>query len=199
MKTTRITLIRHGEVAADAVGTHYGSSDVDLGDQGRAQSLALVERLADEAFDAIWASDLVRATWLAERLAAPRSLEVRCDAAFRERDVGAFEGMTYAEAERAFPDAARLAKEQPGLHRPPDGENLDDLRARVMPAFERLVLAHPEQRVALVCHGGPIRVVLGTILGVPNERLQKLRISHCSRSVVSDASGRRRVESINAI
>ncbi len=196
---TCLTLVRHGEPATAALGTHYGRADIELSETGRAQSIAVAGRLADARFDAVWSSGLQRAHWLAEHLASARGLRVHRETAFQERDVGRFQGMTYAEAARAFPVEAEQAHLQPGLHRPPDGENMDDLAARVLPAVRELIREHADAEVVLVAHAGPIRVLLGEVLGVATAQLERIRLDYCSVSCVRYAGDRTRLLQVNAM
>ncbi len=194
-----VTMIRHGEPIPDVVGTHYGDVDVALSDRGRSQSAAVVLRLAEEAFDAIWSSNLERAMYLAERLAAPRALTVQIDPALRERAVGVFQGMTYAEADAAYPQESRDMRQNSAGHQLPGGENMNDLAERVLPALSRILPAHQEQHIAIAGHGGPIRIVLGHALGLPIEQLDRIRIDYCRVSTVEfRTDGGMRVIRMNA-
>jgi broad specificity phosphatase PhoE len=190
---TRITWIRHGEPSQDVLGTHYGQSDVDLSDAGRAQSAALAERLQETTFDAVWSSDLARARCVADLLAAARGLTVQVEPALRERHLGVFQGMTYAEAQAKYPDHATRLRTEGESHRVPEGENIEDLAARVIPAIEAIVKAHEGQCVAIAAHGGPIRAAIGHALDVPFANLARLRVDYCGVSIIEYSEGRPRV------
>ncbi len=176
---TTLLMIRHGQPAEDAVGTHYGQTDVALSDHGRAQSRAVVERLRDRQIDAIYTSDLQRAWWLADLLAAERGFTAPRLAGLRERSIGVFHGMSYVEGEAAYPEEAARMRASGGLHRPTGGENLEDLAARVLPVVDDLVAAHPDATIALVGHGGPMRLVVGVALGLAIENVERLAIDYC--------------------
>ncbi len=196
---TLVTMIRHGEPIEDAVGTYYGDDDVALSDRGRDQSDAVVSRLREEAFDAIWSSHLVRAMYVAERLAEPRDLTVQIDPALRERGVGVFQGLTYDEADTVFPDEARDMRQNSAGHRLPGGENMNDLAGRVLPALRRILPADEDQHIAIAGHGGPIRIVLGHALGLPIEQLDRIKIDYCGVSTVEfRTDGEMRVIRMNA-
>jgi broad specificity phosphatase PhoE len=196
---TVVTMIRHGEPIREVVDTHYGDDDVPLSDLGRAQSAAVADRLAAEEFDAIWSSNLARATYLGERLAASRGLTVQIEPALRERGVGILQGMTYAEADAAYPEESRDLRENSASHRVPGGENMTNLAARVLPALTRILAAHEDQGIAIAGHGGSIRVVLGHVLGLPIEHLFRMRLDYCRVSTVEfRADGRMRVLRMNA-
>lgn len=190
-------MIRHGRPDEAWVGTHYGQTDVDLSDRGRAQSLAIVERYADTQLDAIYSSDLLRAHWLADRLAEARGLSVPRLSALRERSIGIFHRMTYAEGQAAFPEEAALMRVAGGMHRPSGGENLPDLAARVLPAMAEIVRSHPGQTVVVVGHGGPMRVVLGDVLEMAIENVERITVDYCGVCILDHAKTPPRVRQIN--
>jgi len=194
---TRLLLIRHGRPSADAVGTHYGQTDVGLSDRGRAQSVGVADRLADTELHAVYASDLQRACWLAERLAEPRGLVVRRLEALRERSIGVFHGMTYAQGEAAHPEEAARMRSESGMYRPPGGENYQDLARRVLPAVAEIVRDHPGQTVAIAGHGGPMRVLLADALGMALDHVDRLRVDYCGVCVLDYSKDPPRVRQIN--
>ena len=80
-EATRIIAIRHGQTAWNAETRIQGQLDIALNAPGRWQAQRLAQALADEAIDAIVASDLPRAMQTAAPLAAARGLRVLPDAA----------------------------------------------------------------------------------------------------------------------
>lgn len=98
-----IWLVRHGETQANAEGVLQGQSDARLSRRGEEQARILGRRLASHHFDLVAASDMVRAT----ATAALAGLEARPDPAFRELDLGRWEGLTWAEAMARYPEEMR--------------------------------------------------------------------------------------------
>ncbi|HEU6444271.1 MAG TPA: histidine phosphatase family protein [Gaiellaceae bacterium] len=161
---TTILLARHGESDWNRAQRWQGHADRPLTERGRGQARALAERLAGLELDAVYSSDLVRARETAEIAAAAHGLPVRELEALREVDVGAWSGLTRAEAERLFPDAYR--RWVAGDEGWDDGETYDQLADRVVGAVKAIAAAHPGQRILVVAHGGPIRAIHAAALGV---------------------------------
>jgi len=173
MASTWVYLIRHGEVEGAMDGRFFGHTDVALSGAGRAQVEALSRRLAGERIEAVYASDLRRARESAAPLAFARGLTSVLLPALREMDLGRWEGLTLPEMRAREPEVVARWLADP-LATFPEGESLDDLRARVIPALDDLVARHAGRRIAVVAHGGPNRVILGEALGLPVGNLLRL-------------------------
>jgi len=173
MTPARLLLVRHGETAWNAEGRYQGATDVPLSPQGRAQARALVSRLAAEALDTIYASDLQRAWQTAEVIAAPHGLPVRSEPRLREIDFGAWEGLNYDEVRQRHPQTLAAWEADPLITTPPGGESLAQVAARVGEALGNITQACQGQTVLLVAHGGSLQVLLCLILGlIPQARWQ---------------------------
>jgi 2,3-bisphosphoglycerate-dependent phosphoglycerate mutase len=146
---TELLLVRHGETDWNAAGRLQGHTDQPLSDYGRAQARRLAEELAGEQFDAIYASDLARASETAEIVAERLHLPVDLDPDLREKNWGTWEGLTSEE---------RLEVE-------PDGESTEQHQRRVLAALGRIAAKHPHGRVLVVTHGGSMRRVQTEVLG----------------------------------
>lgn len=154
MDVTRVLAIRHGETAWNADGRIQGHRDIALNERGREQARALATALADETIGGVYASDLQRAIETAHAFAKPAGWAINIDVSLRERHFGAFEGLTFAEVEQRWPEAAlRWRQRDPG-YAVGGGETLLDFRARCVAALTRLAAAHMGQTIAIVAHGG---------------------------------------------
>ncbi|MEW6220186.1 MAG: histidine phosphatase family protein [Thermodesulfobacteriota bacterium] len=189
-RPTSVLLIRHGETVDARLGRYHGATDVPLAPAGRAQ----IERLAmsplweqglgGQPVEAVYASALTRAWESAVILARAVGLYPRKVPDLAERRFGNWEGRTLAEITRDDPGALAAWAHDPAGFRPPGGESVADLAARVRPIWQDLVAAHPGGRLAIVSHGGVIRVLLADLLGLPLANLLRLRQDFAALSVV---------------
>ncbi|MCU1463369.1 MAG: Phosphoglycerate mutase [Acidimicrobiales bacterium] len=166
----RALLLRHGQSTWNADGRWQGWADPPLSAAGREQAAAAAVLLAaaGETFPGgVVSSDLARARETADIIAAAMSLgEVGLDPALRERDVGAWSGLTTAEIERRWPgwlDAWRRGE----LPSPPDGEADTQFVTRALAAVEHHA-ADATGDVLLVAHGGLIRAVERALTAEPS-------------------------------
>lgn len=160
---TRVLLVRHGQSEWNAERRWQGQADPPLTDLGRRQAREAARALG--AVDAIWASDLQRATATALIIAEHLGIgPVVVEPAFRERDAGAYSGLTRDEIEVRFP--GYLARRRP----PPGWEPDDSLLDRAVGALRRVAAALPGGDVVVVTHGGVIYAV-EAVLGFDHERI----------------------------
>ncbi|HET7527701.1 MAG TPA: histidine phosphatase family protein [Burkholderiaceae bacterium] len=151
---TRIIAIRHGQTAWNSETRMQGQLDTALDALGRWQARQLADALAHEAIDAIVASDLTRAMQTATPLADAKGLRVLPERALRERCFGIFEGFTYADIARHWPDdTARWRARDPSFA-PARGETLAGFYERCVDAAQRLAHEHAGRVIVWVTHGG---------------------------------------------
>lgn len=151
---TRIVAIRHGETDWNVATRIQGQLDIDLNHTGRWQAERVAQALSDEALDVIYASDLSRAHATAQAVAQHAGVPLRTDPGLRERGFGVFEGLTFAEIERRFPDQARRWRQRDAAFGPAGGETLRAFYDRAVAAVAALAARHRGQHIALVTHGG---------------------------------------------
>jgi alpha-ribazole phosphatase len=181
---TRIYLIRHGEVEGSGSPRYNGHADVSLSERGKDQYRRMVERLADANIAACYTSDLTRCSWGAELIGAHLGVEPVREPNLRELDIGIWEGMTWAELQEAYPDEWQARLDDIVKYRVPRGENLLDLRARIMPVISGIVARHRGDEVLVVAHGGANRVILLDAIGAPLSALFNIEQNYCCLNVI---------------
>lgn len=189
---TRIYLARHGSVVPEWRGRLYGDLDVPLDPRGEAEARELAERLRPVELHALACSDLGRARFGAACLAAGRDLTPRIDPRLRELSRGDWAGKHPAEVDAADGGWSRWRRD-PARQRPPNGESLADLWARVAPALEELsteaamAAARRGARqplAALVAHGWVLRCTAAQALGLPLAQADNLSVPPAGLLVV---------------
>ena len=144
---TTLLLARHGETDWNRDLRIQGSSDIELNELGRRQAQSLAQELTDVDLDAIYASDLSRASATAAAVAATHGLQVTHDSRLRERSFGSWEGLTREDLD-ALPEGSRH-----------DGESDEEVRARMLAAVHDIAAAHPGEQVLVVSHGGALNAL----------------------------------------
>jgi alpha-ribazole phosphatase len=181
---TRITLIRHGETLWNADGRFQGQQDIPLNETGRAQARITAEACTPLPFTAIYTSDLSRAWETAELIAAPHHLTPIRDARLREASFGEWEGCSLPEIAARWPEIVAAWRLDSLRTRPPGGETLEAVQARVADLLTVLVERHPDEEIAVVAHGGSVRAMIVQALGGDLTIFRRMRLDNCAVSVI---------------
>jgi alpha-ribazole phosphatase len=176
MIETVFTLIRHPEPAVR--GVCYGLLDVPLSEEGLRHARAIAAALAGERFAAIYTSPLRRCAETAGMLAEGRECPLETLDAFRELNFGRFEGRTYDDLARDYPDVYQRWMEAPTEVEFPGGESFGMMHRRVLSAARELSTRHAGQTIALVTHGGVIRTLLVEAQGMDCRRMFELEVPY---------------------
>lgn len=164
--STRVYLMRHGEVANGGEKRYNGHIDVDITNTGVEQMRRLADMLVGKGISAVYSSDLIRSVKGARIIGESIGVHFTALRELRERSVGAWEGLTAEEIKTRFPEEYAAWRADLLNYRPPGGECLLDVRDRILPIFKRLVASHPDRNIAMLLHGGVNRVILADALGM---------------------------------
>ena len=170
-----LILLRHGQTTANAQALLQGHMNLPLDPEGERQAQRSGEYLRATFPDAlVISSPLTRA----HQTALAVSNDVVIDERFIELDYGQWDGIALTDV-----DAQSWAdwRADPGF-RPPGGETLVELDARVRPALDEIAERAQHGHVIVVSHVSPIKSGVTWALGVGPEvswRCQLDRASIC--------------------
>ncbi len=181
---TRLLLVRHGESEFNHAGRFAGFADVDLTEVGRRQVEKLKERIAGEKIDAVYSSDLRRAVRTAEIATEGRGLAITTCPEVREINYGEVDGLPFAEIKSRFPDLAKQLSTSELELAFPGGETFSAFVERVSTFKDRLAKHGQSETVLLVAHGGPLRALLCSMLGISQSSWWQLSVDNASLSIV---------------
>jgi broad specificity phosphatase PhoE len=170
---TTIFLARHGESDWNVEKRFQGHSDRPLTERGRKQAHALADLVASEKIDAVYTSPLGRARETAEIVAARAGLEPEALPELREVDTGSWSGLSRADVEARFPEG--FTRWRAGRSGWEDGETYEEMAQRVICALRTIAENHPDGRVLIISHGGPIRAIHAAAEGVAIDDYRRLK------------------------
>lgn len=156
----RLLLVRHGQSEWNAALRLQGQADVGLSDLGEVQAEALRPMIDKIGHCRAISSDLERVRETAHRIGAQSP---RLTKALREIDVGEWTGRAIDEI-RAEDETAYQGW-RAGTSTPPGGETWADFVDRVRGVIEA-ERRDPCQNLLVVCHGGVIRAILQSYIGL---------------------------------
>jgi probable phosphoglycerate mutase len=169
---------RHGETDWNREQRYQGSKDIPLNRRGQLQADAngvllreMLERDGVDPASLNWfASPLSRASETMDRMRAAFDVElppVKHDRRLIEISFGAFEGRLHAEIAREQAAFAPGERDESYWHfRPQDGENYDDVAARLLDFARELT-----HQAVVVAHGGVLRVLWHLVEGTPRKEV----------------------------
>jgi broad specificity phosphatase PhoE len=175
-RTTAIYLVRHGATPAnldDPPRLQGQTLDEPLAPLGREQARRAAEALGHLPIRAVYTSPLLRARETAQAIASPRALEPIEVPELTEVDVGTWQGMTWEEVRRGFPEQYEGVHDDPMAVPYLGGESFGDVAARALPALSKIALDHPGETIAVVGHNAVNRAVIGSILGAHPRKLRQ--------------------------
>lgn len=180
---TRLILIRHGETAWTRQKRYQGRTDIPLSPSGKKQIVQLSKRLRRCRIHFFYSSALTRATQTAAILSKGRKTRVVRDERISEFNFGRWEGKTASELLRAK-DPSYKKWCQGRWVNPPGGETIRSFKKRHRDFLAAILKKHEGKTIAIVSHGGPVRMMLIQSLGLPWRFFWKLHIEPASVSVL---------------
>lgn len=171
MKATRVHLLRHGQVEGYEAKRYNGQGDTPLTDLGRQQSAAFAGRFQHQKLSAIYTSDLKRCRIAADQIALLQHVQPQYRQELRELHIGDWEGQTWDELQRQYPELWQARLNDIVNVPPPAGESLLQMAERVRPVIKEIISAHSGGEIVIVAHGGVNRVVLLDAIGAPLEKM----------------------------
>ncbi len=178
-----LILLRHGQSQWNLENRFTGWRDVDLTPQGEAEAVNAGRLIKDIHLDRVYTSTLLRARRTAQ-LALAEAEAAGADVGdvkggdgwkliehddLRERDYGDLVGLNKAETAEKYGDEQVHLWRRGYEIKPPGGESLADVVARVRPYFETEIWPHvvAGENVLVAAHGNSLRAVL-VIIGEYN-------------------------------
>jgi probable phosphoglycerate mutase len=195
MAVERIHLIRHGETDWNATGRWQGFAQIPLNAQGMAQAQALAVYLQHRPIKAIYSSDLLRAWQTASALGDVLGITPQSHVDWREHHLGIFQGLTREEIQSTYP------QEYAGLNSDyldfviPQGESRLALQNRVHRIWEATLEWAEGPEVAIVSHGGAIKMLLLKLFADDKPELRQVYLPNtCISTIERNGHGWQLVE-----
>lgn len=181
---TTLYLVRHGRTDWNDEGRYQGQSGPPLNALGRQQAQELAAALRDVPWTALYSSDLARAQQTAQALSDLTGLPLQLDARLREIDVGQWSGKRFQIIRASNPELYAQWQTVPAQVRPPGGESLHELAARLTEVLGDIAAAHPDGTAAVFTHGAAIATVLCLVRGLPLDNFRSMILENASWEVI---------------
>jgi broad specificity phosphatase PhoE len=162
---TNVLLIRHGQSRGNAERRFGGHTATPLSARGRNQAQATARVLKSESITAIYSSDLARAIETAQPLARLTGLPINSTNAFRERDVGVMEGLTFEDAAQQHPEQYAALLRRDFEYVLSGGESYRQLLDRARQKLDEIIDENRGGRIVVFSHTGTICILALHLMG----------------------------------
>ena len=179
----KIFIIRHPHSLANEEKIYNSITDVPLSDKGAKQMEEVIQYLKNfktiefDQVQSIYSSPLMRCSVLADKLSNEWDCQVVKEDQLIEINFGIFEGKTYQEIDLSFPNELLQWSNDYIHYQIPEGESLQQCMLRVKPFITHL--KNQDQDVAIVTHGGIVKLLMLAFLDLPIETYWKFATNNC--------------------
>ncbi len=197
---TKIYFIRHGETVWNTERRYQGWTDIELSPVGLKQSELLGERFKNIKIDKIYVSPLKRARQTAEPMAKVLGIEPIISESFKEINFGEWEGGTVDELKEKYGDDFIKFFENPAFYPFPGDGSFKNVEKRMAQGLEKILVEDKGKSIAIVSHGGLLKILFLYIMGLPGDFYRKVWIDNTAISLIEIFdNGKPRLRTFNDI
>lgn len=169
---TCVYLLRHGQSLGNIDNLFLGHTDWGLTELGKKQADCVINFFKDINIDKIYSSDLIRARETAQPTAENKNLEIIGRENLREIYAGKWEGLSFDEIDKTYPEMWDIWKKADGENlRIPDGESIGELTERIYSEIKALSEENDGKTLLIATHAVAIRCFTNKVLSRPLSKL----------------------------
>jgi broad specificity phosphatase PhoE len=196
MKTTQVDLLRHGHCEGGRI--FRGHCDSPLSQLGTEQMQRALSSHAlsspsplenieagQSCWDIIISSPSKRCQSFAQQLSEQLTTPLLIAPELKEIFFGDWEGLEIDVVNRDHSQQLANFWREPQHFPPPNGETMAHFFQRVNRYWQQMLVQQQGKRCLVVTHGGSIRCILASILGMPLSPLSRLSVPHACLSRIS--------------
>ena len=180
---TKIYLIRHAEAEGNIYRRAHGHFNGLITERGYKQIVMLRDRFEGEQIDAIYSSDLSRASTTATALSNPRDLPVQLTDMLREVKLGVWEDTAWGDIEYTDRDMSEKFSNDPAQWKITNSESYENVKARMSFFITEAAKRHEGETIALFSHGFAIRAYMCHLKGIPSHETSL--VPYCDNTAVT--------------
>jgi len=187
IRETRVWLARHAETTTPTV-FHGAESDIGLSELGERQAVAAAEWFQTLQPTRLISSNMLRARRTAAPIAQRTELPHIVESRFHERRIGDMSGQPFSTTDGFWPITVREWSSGNTAYTTPDAESFDELRERLVTAWNDTVAAHAGERIVIIAHGIVCKVLLLCLLNDFGPK-RWVELGHVPNLAVSELAG----------
>ncbi|MDA0658407.1 MAG: histidine phosphatase family protein [Planctomycetota bacterium] len=194
-------LVRHGATANNLASPPVLQGcniDAPLSPAGYQQAETVAELLSHRRLTAVYSSPLQRAKQTAQAIAQRHGHSLIVMPDLREANVGRWEGRSWVDIAQEEPDAYQNFQRAPDIYGYAGGENLIEVRDRVLPVMLRLLRESHSAPCVVVAHNVVNRAFLAHLLKIPIADARSIAQSNCGVNIIRLQRDEPIVETLNS-
>lgn len=172
----KLILIRHGQTEMNAQNLYFGKLNPLLNDLGIEQAYMVKEKLSNIVYDCIYSSPLERARETAE-ICNYLNKEIIYDNRLEEINFGAFEGLTFKEISKKFPNEVKEMERNWKIFNYITGESPKEMFERAVSFLETLDYTKDN---LVISHWGIINCIISYFVSGTLDSYWKFKVDNCS-------------------
>lgn len=185
----QLYLLRHGQTDANAFGIIQGqSSNLPLNNIGIKQAEFTAAALSKTNLNYAYISPALRAKQTAKKILESHNPMVLSETHLNlaEINFGVLEGITFAEAEKTYPDLIKIYREKPSQCVFPNGESMASAYERVGRTVNTILINHSHnETIFIVSHGGALSLIFIYLFDLDMDKMfHAIRHHNCGLSII---------------
>lgn len=172
----KINLIRHARTEANEKKQFCGSMQTKVLESIDEIRDKLLLKISVEDLGIVYSSPSDRAIFTASAITE----DILINDDFREIDFGLFEGMTYEEIAKAFPEEGEKWQADNMRYVFPEGESIEDFYNRCAKGLDDIIEKNSSENITIFTHGGVIQAILAYVLGDNINLFWQFKADNCS-------------------
>jgi broad specificity phosphatase PhoE len=192
---TTLILVRHGETKKNKAGELHGAFDSELlTAKGRRQLIKTSEALKNMNISLVYTSEENRAQESAKIVSENLGVPLKKIAGLQERNWGDFSGKSWDEVKEVLDP---MTLQERFTYKPPEGESWKEAEERLINVVKKVLRMNEGKTVAIITHGGAIRILMPYLLGAPIEETFKHDPDNGSLTIFEYSDGKFKAKRIN--
>ncbi|MBU3190337.1 alpha-ribazole phosphatase [Clostridium bowmanii] len=190
-----IYLLRHGQTEENRKSSYYGNLDISLNSIGISQGNSAKAFFNDIKLDKVYISDKKRTREMTKLVLGQAEVEIIQDSRINETNFGDFEGKTYQEIKRLYPEECDCWQNNWMEFVPPRGESYIKLCERVKCFMEEIKKLECDN-ILLCTHSGVIRAIYCYVMNENIDLFWKFGCKNGDISIIKYEFGNLYIDSI---
>lgn len=193
----KLILVRHALTIDNQNNRLSGHIDSTVSEVGKKQIDNLTNYIKNIKIDKIYTTTSSRTKDTVKKIAHIKKLEIIEKENLKEISFGDFEGITFEEIKKSYPDEFQNMISKGYEYKYPNGESLIDSYNRVVDEVKNILFENKNKVVLICSHGGTIRNIITYLISNSYEYHWNFKIDNASVTILEIDNGFTVIDTMN--